>query len=484
MHKHFYIKNLLLTMVAATTVPSGLTLAQEKPNVLMIMVDDLRTDLGCYGDKMAITPNIDNLAKQGLLFHNAYCQQAVCAPSRMSLLTGKRPENLQIFDIQTPLRSKWPDMATLPGLFVKNDYYTASVGKVYHHRGDDMENWNFIDELQDNRYGSPQILELIQEKYMQAHARGLRGRELNHAARGPSTERSDLPETSFIDGLIANEAIRKLQELKDKNFFMCVGFKKPHLPFSAPAKYWDLYDRNSFSISYPEKPAGMPEIAATNWAELRSYIDIPETGNVSLEKALELKHGYYACISFIDDQVGKLLNTLKDLALQENTIVILVSDHGWKLGEYNLWCKHTNFELDVHVPLIFRGPGIPGGKKTNALFDYVDIFPTLAAMADLKYSNKVDGVDQSSVIINEKKDIRKFSYSLYPRGQNMGFTITNGRYRYTAWIDQKGELLASELYEHRNDRISRNNLSGLRKYRKVEKILSEELTKHYKIKPN
>jgi iduronate 2-sulfatase len=456
--------------------------AEQPPNILMIIVDDLRADLGCYGNMQVKTPNIDRLANQGLRFNKAYVQQAVCGPSRVSFLTGMRPENLQIFDIVTPLRSKWPDIQTMPGFFLKNGFQTASIGKVYHHKPDDSESWVYLDDLEDNRYASDRILNEIKEKYQEGRNMGLTGRDLNRFARGPSVEMTDLPDESFIDGRISQAAVKKLHELKDTNFFLAVGFKKPHLPFSAPKKYWDQYDRDEFVINHPEEPVNMPQIAAVNWAELRSYTDIPESGSLDKSKALELKHGYYACITFIDTQIGKILNTLKELSLDENTIIILMSDHGWKLGEYGMWCKHSNFEIDVHVPLLFKGPGIPAGTVTNSLFDYVDIFPTLAKLAGFDYNLEIDGYDQSLLFNDINKKIRNYSYSLYPRGRNMGYSITDGKYRYTAWMNEEGSLLASELYESRDDRISRNNLSGMRKYRKVERNLSKELFIHYKLK--
>ena len=460
---------------------AGNLVAEQSPNILMIVVDDLRADLGCYGDEQAKTPNIDRLANQGLQFNKAYVQQAVCGPSRASFLTGMRPENLGIYDIWTPLRSKWPDIPTMPGFFLANGYQTASIGKVYHHKPDDSESWGYLDDLVDNRYASEQILEEIREKRREGLELGLAGRDLNRFTRGPSTEMADLPDEYFIDGMIAREALSKLYEYKDTNFFLAVGFKKPHLPFSAPKKYWDKYERDEFIINHPDIPVNMPEIAGMNWAELRSYSDIPESGTLDYSKALELKHGYYACISFIDAQIGKLMNALEDLGIDDNTIIILMSDHGWKLGEYSMWCKHSNFELDVHVPLLFKGPGIPEGAYTNSLFDYVDIFPTLIKIAGLDYDFEVDGYDQSPLFSDISIGIRDYSYSLYPRGRNMGYSITDGYYRYTAWVNEDQELLASELYKHDNDRISRKNLSGIDRYKKNENLLNKKLTEHYKL---
>ena len=360
--------------------------AQEKPNVLVFIVDDLRAELGCYGSETAITPNIDKLADEGVMFNKAYCQQAICAPSRMSVMTGLRPESLGIYSIFTPLRKVHKDVVSLPQLFKANGYKTISIGKVYHHSNDDKENWTTHFEKESNSYLKPENIKLIERLK----------KEGVKSIKGPAFEDADVEDEAYKDGRAAKYAIETLQKIKDNKFLMFVGLSKPHLPFNAPKKYWNLYNKSDFKVPSRQKPEGMYHLALANWGELKGYHGIPKEGDLDDDLSRDLIHGYHASVSYIDAQVGKVIKTLEDLDLRKNTIVIFMSDHGYKIGEYGAWCKHSNVEIDVRVPLIIsRETGYKEkvtGATSNALVENIDIFPTLVelcSLEDLKQMGKV-----------------------------------------------------------------------------------------------
>ncbi len=414
-------------------------LAKEKPNVVVFLVDDLRTELGCYGSETAKSPNIDALAKDGVRFTNAYAQEAICGPSRMSILTGLRPETIGIYSIFTPLRSVHKEMVTLPQFFKEKGYTTVSVGKVYHHGNDDKESWSIHYLKEPNSYLLPENIAITEA-----------------GKKGPAFECADVPDEAYKDGRAANLAIKTLQQVKDENFVMFVGLSKPHLPFNAPKKYWDMYDRDDFTVPAKVAPKDMFKLSLTTWGELRGYDGIPKEGLLDDVQTKELIHGYHACVSYMDAQMGKVMKTLDDLDLRKNTIVILMSDHGWKLGEYGAWCKHSNFELDVNVPMIIsRETGYKDrvtNKTSDALVENVDLFPTLADACGFE-THPLEGQSILPLVDAPDMDWKKGSYSLYPRGKKiMGFTCTDGELRYTEWWDNvNSKLLASELYTCEQD---------------------------------
>lgn len=418
----------------------GLTLiAKEKPNVVVFLVDDLRTELGCYGSETVKSPNIDALAKDGVRFSNAYAQEAICAPSRMSILSGLRPESIGIYSIFTPLRKKHPEMVTMPQFFKENGYTTVSVGKVYHHGRDDQESWSIHHLKEPNSYVSPENIEIQKNN-----------------KKGVPFECIDVADNAYKDGRTADLAIETLNKIKDEQFLMFVGLGKPHLPFNAPKKYWDMYDKDDFTVKKKVAPKDMYRLSLTVWGELRGYYGIPKEGYLDDDMSKDLMHGYHACVSYIDAQMGKVMQTLEDLELRENTIVILMSDHGWKLGEYGAWCKHTNFELDVNVPMIVSRE--TGSKKrvtnatSDALVENVDLFPTLADACGFE-THPLEGQSILPLVDAPDMDWKKGSYSLYPRGKKiMGFTCTDGEYRYTEWwSNETSEVLAAELYTCEQD---------------------------------
>jgi len=458
----------------------------ENSNVLIFLVDDLRADLGCYGNEVVKSPHIDALSQSGVLFENAYCQQAICAPSRMSLLSGLRPETFEIYDLNTPFRSVHDDIVTMPQLFHENGYHTVSIGKVYHHSDDDADSWKTRFPQENNAYVNPENIDLVLRLQKEAKAKGLKGIPYRKYTKGPAFESADVSDEGYKDGRSAQHAIETLHKIKDEKFFMVVGLSKPHLPFNAPKKYWDLYDRNKLELPLQsEEPKGMYPNALTSWGELRVYSSIPEKGVLSDDLTKDLKHGYYACVSYIDAQVGKVMHALDELDLDKNTIVVFMSDHGWKLGEYGAWCKHTNFELDVHVPLIIRRETGAENRVTNgrtdALVENIDVFPTLAEACGLK-TPPVDGKSIMPVVDKPTVPWDKAAYSVYPRGKKvMGCTATDGEWRYTEWRNsqtQKAEFI--ELYRHEKGiRIEAENFVGNPDFKEVEKRMKQLLEAEY-----
>lgn len=455
----------LLSIITALNI--GLSFGQEQPNVLIFLVDDLRNDLGCYGNTIVKSPNIDKLAKNGVVFNKAYCQQAICAPSRMSILTGMRPENIRIYDIFSPMRKTRKDLISIPQFFKSYGYKTASIGKVYHHSRDDKEVWDVFHEKEKNTYVSKENTDFIENS-----------KSSGKIAKGPAFEKVETSDDAYKDGRAAKHAIETLQKLKNNKFLMIVGLSKPHLPFNAPKKYWDLYDKNDFKVPSRVKPKNMYRLALSKWGELKNYANIPNNGDLNDELTKELINGYYACISYVDTQIGKIVNTLEELNLKENTLIVFMSDHGYKLGEYGAWCKHSNMEIDTRVPLIIsNGKNLKtNNTKCNALVENIDVFPTIAASCGLT-THHVDGKSLLPLIDNPKKPWDKAAYSLFPRGKKyMGCTVTDGHWRYTEWrnsVDQK--VLYKELYNHQKSVVANENLSNNPEYKTVLSRMQELL---------
>ncbi|PXA03533.1 iduronate-2-sulfatase [Coraliomargarita sinensis] len=435
-----------LLLLAAFLFP--VLLFAERPNVLFIAVDDLRPELGIYGSR-AVTPNIDRLAESGLQFNRAYCNQAVCGASRLSLMTGLYPEYTQerSFHVRD-WRQRHPDLVTMNQLFKRNGYATVGVGKIYHAwdgADTDLDNWDHWVPTQGSKYADPETVELGKQ---QAAAFG------KEFKRGPTTEagKADDAADRYFDGFRVAAGVRQLGKLAggDQPFFLAVGFSKPHLPFTAPDEFWDLYERDSFSM--PDNlgiPPGYPEHAANQRAgEMRYYSDVPPASDGSPEpnpkefsEAMNkrLIHGYHASVSYTDYNVGKLLDALKESGAAENTIVVLWGDHGWKLGDHSSWCKHTNFECDTRVPLIVACPKLGTARgKTNAIVELIDLYPTLAELCGLQAPAHLQGKSLVPILENPRSAHRRFAYSSYPRRPHddiIGHSIRSARYRYTEWWD-------------------------------------------------
>lgn len=421
----------------------GMLEAEERPNVLFIAVDDLRVELGCYGSKDVKTPHIDSLAAKGTLFTHAYCQQTVCNPSRASLLTGLRPDTLRVWDLPTHFRQHNPDVVTLPQLFKLDGYHAQCIGKIFHnwrqddYRGD-AESWSVPAILHYGRHGSdrPQV----------------EGEVPPNLATTELCECRDVPDDAYFDGRVADKAIEALNLLgqRDDPFFLAVGFWKPHTPFNAPKKYWDLYDRAAISVPRNLKPpTDVPEIALT-----------PTKFKGGDAQLRELHHGHLAAISYLDKQVGRVLNKLDALGLRESTLIVFWSDHGLHIGEHGLMHKTTAFELDAGVPLIIATPTHKAGQRTDALVELLDLYPTLTDLCGLESPLQLEGVSLVPLLKNPHGTVKPVALTQiprpnYPRGkrpQNMGYSIRTHRFRYTEWRDfQTGTVLARELYDHKND---------------------------------
>lgn len=435
---------------------ASISFATEKPNVLFIAVDDMRVELRCYGDTPALTPHIDQLANRGVLFNRAYCQQAVCNPSRASMLTGRRPDSLRIWDLPTHFRERFPDIVTLPQHFKNNGYFTQNIGKIFHNwrqeiHGDPMS-WSVPAVMHYARHGDDEPI--------------VEGRLPPNTAKAPRCENRDVPDDAYFDGRIAKLAVKALREVKGKPFFLAVGFWKPHLPFNPPRRFWELYDRAQLSLpTHPEPPIGGPKIALHNGREL-----LGEQGRkLSDDEILELRHGYYADISYVDAQIGRVLDELDRLELTEKTIVVFWSDHGFHLGEHGLWCKTSNFELDARVPLIISTPTMTTaqrGAQTNELTELLDLYPTLVELCGLPNVKELDGTSLCPTLDSPAKSVQAAAYTQHPRPayfkgepDAMGCSVRTDRYRYTEWRNfRSGKVVAKELYDHRRDPDETRNL--------------------------
>ena len=436
-------------------------LEQQKPNVLFIAVDDLRPELNCYGKSHIISPNLDKLASESLVFDRAYCQVPVCGASRASLLTGLRPTRNRFLGYSTRVSEDAPGALTLPQHFKDHGYHTISNGKIFHHR-DDMAEESWSEKPWHPNESGTNWRDYVLEENVKISAQSERG-------NGPSYEIADVPDEAYFDGKTAAKTIEDLKRLskQDKPFFLAAGFLKPHLPFNAPKKYWDLYDEETIELAANDyRPKNAPDAAMHNWGELRNYTDILRNGQLTDEKARRLVHGYYACVSYTDAQIGKVLQALQDLELVDNTIIILWGDHGWNLREHGLWCKHANFETALRTPLMIKAPEIKGGKRTAALTEFVDIYPSLCELAALPVPHHVEGVSFVPLMSNPDQSWKSETISKYYNG----FSIKNERYRYTEWSDSTGQVYARMLYDHAQDSLENINIA---EYSENEQIISQ-----------
>lgn len=432
--------------------------AVERPNVLFICVDDLKPLLGCYGDQRIKTPNFDRLAKRGVRFDLAYCNQAVCAPSRMALLTGLRPQTLGIYDFGRSFRQVRPDAVTMPQFFRSHGYRTASLGKIFHvghGNQDDKPSWsepsvkgdvvNYVEFTGDSRE---------EALFTNRSPAGL--------PRGPAWEAPDVADDAYPDGQLAREAVRRLEAAKGgaEPWFLALGFVKPHLPFCAPKRYWDLYERVTFALPAVNKPpAGSPGYASHNSGELRNYEPTPGKGPVDDDMARTLIHGYHAAVSYVDAQVGLVLDALDHTGLSENTIVVVWGDHGWHLGDHGMWCKHSTYEQAARIPLFIVAPGVKPAAS-SAPIESVDLYPTLSALAGLPAPSGLDGVDQGPALRGGAAP-RDHIIHVYPRGERLGRAIRTARYRLVEWkkIGAPADTADFELYDYQEDPQETRNLA-------------------------
>ncbi len=435
--------------------------ALKTPNILFIAVDDLRPELGCYGNDIIKSPNIDRLASESVIFTRAYCNVPVSGASRASLLTGTRPTSYRFLNFESWAERDYPEAVTLPEHFRKNGYYTVTLSKVFHNQGDSRKGWD--EEWRPSGAGT-------WRNYVEKDNLALD----TLIKRGMPFEAADTPDTSYFDGKTTQKALGYLRKFKDsdKPFFLAVGFLKPHLPFNAPKKYWDLYDPAIIGVAQnPDPPVDAPRQAIHNWGELRNYYSIPEKGPLTDSAANKLRHGYYACVSYTDAQIGLLLDELEKSGMAENTIVVLWGDHGWNLGEHGLWCKHCNFNTSLNAPLIFRVPGLTNGKMNSSITEFIDIYPTLCELSGLSLPGHLEGQSLVGRIRKPEKTEEDFAVSKF----NNGLTLIEDDLFYTEWINNTDSTIARMLYDHTSDPEENRNLAGNNRFSNIIPSLSERL---------
>ena len=410
----------------------------KKPNVLFIVVDDLNTHLGCFGHGVVKSPNIDRLAARGVRFDRAYCQYALCAPSRWSFLSGLRVETTGIFEFQTLLRERIADVVFLPQLFRQAGYYTAGMGKIFHNmrQSDSDVSWDFYaDKMGDD------AVEAAAVKKRNAYKQG--ERPFEWASVEGAGEKTRDGRTARKIAMVIEEKARE-----GKPFFVAAGFHKPHLPWTAPTKYFDLYPAGS--VANPKDPPMKDIPAIALMTEL--------AGNPPPRSRAEAIAAYYACISFTDAQIGILLDTLDRLKLWDDTVVVFCSDHGYHLGDHDgLWAKLTVFEFAARVPLIIAAAGLPKGKASSRIVELVDVYPTLADLCGLEKPARLEGKSLTPLLVQPNAPWDRFARTMTHHKGSVGKSIRNERWRYTEWDNGKQ---GAELYDHDADPGEYRNLAA------------------------
>ncbi len=438
--------------LAAPRLARALGKPMDRPNVLFIPVDDLRPQLGCYGRPETLSPNLDRLAAGGIVFERAYCQVPVCGASRASLLTGVRPARRRFVDFKTRAEDDLPGARTLPQHFREAGYAAVGLGKVFHHLNDTADrSWSEEPWHPKGGWGG--------RGYLLDENRALAEGNTRKRGCGPAWEAADVEDRAYADGMLADRAVEAMRRLAkgDKPWFLAAGFFKPHLPFNAPKRYWDRYEHARIELApNPYRPKNAPDAAMHSFGELRAYTNIPRNGPIDEETARHLIHGYYACTSFHDAQVGRLLAELEELGLDDRTIVVLWGDHGWQLGEHGLWCKHANFQTSLGAPLVVRAPGVAGGKRTRRLVEFLDIYPTLCELAGLEPPGHLEGTSFAPLLQAPDRAWKEAAFSRYYNGDS----VKTDRYLYTEWRKEDGgEVYARMLYDHETDPAENVNLA-------------------------
>lgn len=453
---------------------------KERPNILLLLVDDLKPAIGAYGDPTAKTPHLDALAARGMRFDAAYCNQAVCAPSRFTLMLGSHSSSTGLYGLGSELREAIPNAVTLPQFFEKEGgYRTESLGKIFHvghGNNGDPESFS-VPHFKEKviEYVDPASTpggELTREE---AYFTNRKLDSINSLPRGAAFESPDVEDTAYADGRVAEETQKRLAAAKERRekdgtpFLIAAGFARPHLPFSAPKRYWDLYDPETLPMPVNENlPEGSPKVAGKRGGEIRNYFPVPDKKDPAAipdEVKRQLIHGYYASTSYVDAQIGKVMRSLDELGLAENTIIVLWGDHGFHLGDLGIWTKHTNYEQANRIPLIFVAPGVTRpGAVTGQLAESVDVFPTLAELAGLPAPDgpqPIDGISLLPVLRDPASRVRDHAFHVFPKGK-MGRAIRTNRYRYVEWktpgdTPDKAEI---ELFDYASDPLETKNLAA------------------------
>lgn len=419
----------------------------ERPNVLFIGVDDLRPEIFCFGVEKMVTPNLDRLAERGVQFDRAYCNIAVCGASRASLMKGLRPTPTRFTSYLTWAEKDAPNVPSLPMVFKQAGYHTASNGKIYHHQNDDSSAWSQPSWRPD----TSSIWWALPEN---------RALQTGQRARGPAYEEADRPDELYPDHKICEKTLADLRVLakQDQPFFLACGFYRPHLPFVAPKKYWDLYPTDK--VTLPDNmyfPHDLPQAFNYTWGEMRAYHGIPKNGPVSDETAIQLIRGYHACVSFVDAQIGRLLDELEKLGVADNTIIVLWGDHGWQLGEHGFWCKHTNFEVASRTPLLIAAPGIEGGRVCKQLVEYVDVYPTLCDLAGLPKPAHLQGKSMKALLADIEAAHKEYVITRHGGGD----AVRSDRFRYMEMHAKNGagQLRGVGLFDEKKDPDENQNVA-------------------------
>ena len=476
---------------------SAFVYSQENniPNILFISVDDLKPSIGSFGDDFAVTPNIDKLSQTSTVFLNNHTQLAICAASRVSFLTGLRPDKTKVWDLKTKMRDVNPEVLTLPEHFKNNGYQTIGVGKIYDPRavdsGRDRRSWStpFITQNQlkfpdgykfpsGGFYQGKENREIRSKLRQEAIEKGISNLNKYESERyKPPYENADVPDGAYMDGAIANRAVELIDQMDNsKPFFLAVGFLRPHMPFNAPTKYWDMYNEEEIQLApFRTKSKNPVDLAYKGGWEISTY-KTPEFEYVENEEGLlilpdniqrKLIHGYYAATSYIDAQIGIVLKKLKEKGLDKNTIIVLWGDHGFHLGDHSQWTKHTNFEQSTRSPLLIKDPRVNKMINVDSPTEFIDVFPTLCELSELETPKELDGISLKSQILGEITTSKIFAVSQYPRhGNIMGYSFRTKRHRYTVWVNNKKssepiyieDIYAEELYDYMNDPLETENI--------------------------
>ncbi len=451
---------------------------QEKYNVLFIAADDLNNDLEVYGDPQVKTPHLNRLAKMGVRFDNAYCQQPLCGPSRASLMTGLRPDTLDMHTLKHELRKKNPNVVTLGQLFRKNGYFSARAGKIYHYgnpsqigtdANDDPATW-------DERY-NPAGIDKKQEDKIIRYSKN-KGLGISMAWWDPVSRDED-----HTDGMVATKIIELMEKPRDRPFFLAAGFFNPHCPYVAPKRYFDLYPLDKITIPDLEEAKrdlkDVPPMAIQRDTKNWPYY----FKDITKEQARKCKQAYYACNSFVDAQVGRLLDALERNKLLEKTIIIFWSDHGYFLGEKGLWYKRKAFERSVRMPLIIAAPGFTKNKATQKTVELLDLYPTLADLCGLKAPENLEGASLRPILVDPKTSSwdKPAVSQVWHSPRAWGYSIRTEKWRYTEWLEGKA---GRELYDHSTDPNEIKNLAMDPAYFRTIRELSKKLKPYVQLKPH
>ena len=484
----------LLLCIASVTFGSP-------PDIIMIAIDDLRPMLGCYGDTRVQSPNIDEIARRGVVFDHAYCQYAKCGTSRLSLMTGLRPDSVGVFSNNykdvARFRKRQPKTHSIARWLKDAGYHTQSFGKIYHDGWDSPDDWSMPSQPGRER----EMWEVVDARNPQTPTR------IADRLDCPAIQSPDVPDEHFFAGRMTQAVLQTLDEAPaDKPLFLAIGYRRPHLPFVAPRKYFDLYDPDESWLAANREPSlqapvmawfnsdgyvgtakrrgrMMPvrpdRLEAIQWNgyEMRSYQGIPDSGVLSDKQQIELQHAYAACISYVDAQLGKVLDRLKASDRYRDAILLLWSDHGWHLGEHSAWGKMTNFEVATRVPLVIASPQF-ASARTESIAELVDLYPTICDLAGIEPPQHLEGSSLVNVLRNPSTQSESIALSQYARFQNqfMGRAIRTKQYRYVAWFDQNnGRVVARELYDHESDPNETENLAEQESHRETVQRLHSTL---------